>query len=129
MNKVLVLSQDKTLFQRVEGEIVSKDSIRLYTFTNSLDLIKYYLANYASLILLDADIVKSDVLKLIEIIHNINQEAKLILLISPENMSICSSALSLGILSYQVKPVSPENMVELIFSVLQNPIDSHEFPL
>jgi DNA-binding NtrC family response regulator len=125
MNKVLVLSQDKTLFQRVEGEIVSKDSIRLYTFTNSLDLIKYYLANYASLILLDADIVKSDVLKLIEIIHNINQEAKLILLISPENMSICSSALSLGILSYQVKPVSPENMVELIFSVLQNPIDSH----
>ena len=128
MNKVLVLSQDKTLFQRVEGEIVSKDSIRLYTFTNSLDLIKYYLANYASLILLDADIVKSDILKLIEIIHNINQEAKLILLISPENMSICSSALSLGILSYQVKPVkpvSPENMVELIFSVLQNPIDSH----
>jgi DNA-binding NtrC family response regulator len=125
MNKVLVLSQDKTLFQRVEGEIVSKDSIRLYTFTNSLDLIKYYLANYASLILLDADIVKSDVLKLIEIIHNINQEAKLILLISPENMSICSSALSFGILSYQVKPVSPENMVELIFSVLQNPIDSH----
>ena len=125
MNKVLVLSQDKTLFQRVEGEIVSKDSIRLYTFTNSLDLIKYYLANYAPLILLDADIVKSDILKLIEIIHNINQEAKLILLISPENMSICSSALSLGILSYQVKPVSPENMVELIFSVLQNPIDSH----
>lgn len=125
MNKVLVLSQDKTLFQRVEGEIVSKDSIRLYTFTNSLDLIKYYLANYASLILLDADIVKSDVLKLIEIIHNINQEAKLILLVSPENISICSSALSLGILSYQVKPVSPENMVELIFSVLHNPIDSH----
>lgn len=125
MNKVLVLSQDKTLFQRVEGEIVSKDSIRLYTFTNSLDLIKYYLANYASLILLDADIVKRDVLKLIEIIHNINQDAKLILLVSPENMSICSSALSLGILSYQVKPVSPENMVELIFSVLHNPIDSH----
>ncbi len=124
MNKVLVLSQDKTLFQQVEGEIVSKDSIRLYTFANSLDLIKYYLANYASLILLDADIVKSDVLKLIEIIHNINHEAKLILLVSPENISLCSSALSLGILSYQVKPVSTENMVDLIYSVLHNPIDS-----
>jgi len=125
MNKVLVLSQDKALFQRVEGDIVSKDSIRLYTFSNSLDLIKYYLTNYASLILLDADIVRNDVLKLIEILHNINQEAKLIILVSPENMALCSSALSLGILSYQVKPVSPENMVDLIFSVLHNPIDSH----
>ena len=125
MNKVLVLSQDKYLFQKVEGEIESKDSIHLYTFSNSLDLIKYYLANHASLILLDADIVKSDVLKLIEIIHDINQQAKLILLFSPENMSLCSTALSLGILSYQVKPVSAESMVELIFSVLHNPIDSH----
>jgi len=121
----LVLSQDKYLFQKVEGEIESKDSIHLYTFSNSLDLIKYYLANHASLILLDADIVKSDVLKLIEIIHDINQQAKLILLLSPENMSLCSTALSLGILSYQVKPVSAESMVELIFSVLHNPIDSH----
>lgn len=121
----MVLSQDKALFQRVEGDIVSKDSIRLYTFSNSLDLIKYYLTNYASLILLDADIVRNDVLKLIEILHNINQEAKLIILVSPENMALCSSALSLGILSYQVKPVSPENMVDLIFSVLHNPIDSH----
>jgi response regulator of citrate/malate metabolism len=125
MNKVLVLSQDKYLFQKVEGEIESKDSIRLYTFSNSLDLIKYYLANYAALILLDADMVKNDVLKLIEIIHDINQQAKLILLLSPENMSLCSAALSLGILSYQVKPVSAESMVELIFSVLHNAIDTH----
>ncbi|MEJ2049602.1 MAG: response regulator [Calditrichota bacterium] len=125
MNKILVLSQDRYLFQKVEGEVESKDSIRLYTFSNSLDLIKYYLANHASLILLDADMVKSDVLKLIEIIHDINQQAKLILLLSPENMSLCSAALSLGILSYQVKPVSAESMVELIFSVLHNSIDTH----
>jgi response regulator of citrate/malate metabolism len=60
---------------------------------------------------------------MIQVLKNINGDSKIVLVLSPENMPICSAALSLGVLSYQIKPLSPENVTEIISSILPFPVN------
>jgi DNA-binding NtrC family response regulator len=119
MNQILVLTQETEISLEIERNLKTLGSLKIYTFSNSLELINHYLTNYASLIILDCDILKNDILPLIQSLQSINQNAKIIILLSQAQMKVCSSVLSLGILSYQIKPVNITNIVEIITSVLK----------
>jgi DNA-binding NtrC family response regulator len=123
MYKLLVLSEEENLFSEVEENVQHNDSLEVRTFRHSLEMINYFLSHYASLIILDVDLLKSELLEMIQVLKSIHGEVRIILFLSPENMPLCSSAISLGILSYQIKPVSPETVMDIISSVLQIPID------
>ena len=121
MNQILILTHETGISLEIEKCFKTLGSLEIHTFSNALELINYYLTNYASLIILDCDTLKKDVLPLIQTLQSINQNAKIIILLSQGQMKVCSSVLSLGILSYQIKPVNITNIVEIISSVLKTP--------
>ena len=119
MNRILVLTTDQDLFSVVEDSLNKLEKVEIKTFDHSLELVNHYLSHYASLIILDIDLLKHETFQMIQVLRSIHAQTKIVLFLSPENMPICSSALSMGVLSYQIKPISEEKLVEIIASLLQ----------
>ncbi|MEJ2052060.1 MAG: response regulator [Calditrichota bacterium] len=119
MNRILVLTTDQDLFSVVEDSLNKLEKVEIKTFDHSLELVNHYLSHYASLIILDIDLLKHETFQMIQVLRSIHAQTKIVLFLSPENMPICSSALSIGVLSYQIKPISEEKLVEIIASLLQ----------
>lgn len=119
MNHVLALTREDQLFQKVAEFIEENKTTEILTFSNSLELIDYFLKNYAQLVVLDIDLLGDETHKMIEVLRSIQKETKIVLILSEKYMAICSATLSMGVLSYQMKPVSVSNAVKLITSVLQ----------
>ncbi len=122
MERVLVLSLEKEFFNSVQTNLSEYAPVEVKTFTNCLDLMEQFLARYTCLVILDIDLVQQNVIKLIRILRAIQRETKIILLLSRDNMSFCSAALSLGVISYQIKPISLKSTCEIIGTTLQLPI-------
>ncbi len=124
MHRVTVLTQDKDFYLKVKEHLKDSLTIELHTFDHSLELVNYFLTNYSQLVILDIDIIKEEIIYLIEIIRTIHKDTKILLLLSPENMPLCSSALSIGVSSYQLKPLSVKNVLELITTLLHIQVTS-----
>lgn len=121
MDRILILSEENNLFSKVQ-EIMGKNNkaeIEIITCTDSLNLIENYVSQYSELVILDIDMVKEGVIKLIKILRSIKQNVQIILLLSKRNMSICSQALSLGVVAYLMKPFSIENLSKIVFATLK----------
>ncbi len=118
MSRVVVLTEEKDFFENVRRQLSASNNIEVRLFSKSLDLINYFLLNYAQLVILDVDLLNEDSLKLIEVLRSIHRDAKIVLILSHEKMPICSSALSLGVVSYQIKPVGIDTTSELMRSIL-----------
>lgn len=122
MKRVLVLSLEKQFFDTVQNQLSQFAPVEIKTFSNCLDLMDQFLSRYACLVILDIDLVQKNIIKLIRILRAMHREAKIILLLSRENMSFCSAALSLGVTSYQIKPVSMKSTCEIVGTTLQLPV-------
>lgn len=90
-------------------------------FTNSLDMVENLLVRYSDLAILDVDLLGNQVSNMIHVIHSIHRSTKIVLFLSADKMDLCTAALSLGIISHQVKPVSVDTTCEIIGSILQIP--------
>ena len=123
MNQVLILAEDQNPFEQIAKDIQNLDHFEVHVFQNNLELINYFLTNYAQLVILDLDLLKGETFEMVQILRSLHPESKIVLFLSPENMPICSEALSLGVLSYQVKPVSRNRILEIIDSALHLGID------
>ncbi len=123
MNRILVLTADEDLFSVVEDSLNNLEKVEIQTFENSLELVNHYLSHYASLIILDIDLLKHEIFQMIQVLRSIHVQTKIVLFLSPENMPLCSSALSMGVLSYQIKPISEVKLAEIIASILQIPVN------
>jgi len=123
MQKILVFSADVELFLEVEESLKKNEEIEFLLFQHSLELVNHFLSYYASLVILDIDLLKSEILEMIQVLRNIHANSRIVLILSQENMPICSAALSLGVLSYQIKPLSSTNVTELVSSILRVPIN------
>jgi DNA-binding NtrC family response regulator len=122
MQQVFVLTHQRTFFARVEKQLQKDEPINIQLFEQSLKLINTYLKHFAQLVILDIDVIKEDIFELIQILRSIHREAKVVLYLSAENMPICSSVLSMGITSYQLKPISVRSTAKIINSVLQTQV-------
>jgi DNA-binding NtrC family response regulator len=119
MNQILVLSEDIDYFSDISNTIQVLDHVEIHTFNHSLELINYYLTNFAQLVILDLDVLQSETFEMIQILRSLHTNTKIVLFLSSENMPICSEALTFGVLSYQIKPVSRERTLEIISSTFQ----------
>lgn len=113
-----MLTHDRQFFNEMEQLLRKCESTDIQLFEESLELINNYLRHYAQLVILDIDVLKEEILNMIQILRAIHREARIVLFLSPENMPICSSALTLGVSSYQLKPISAKTATDIITSVL-----------
>jgi len=125
MKSILALTLDNKLISEMNSTFAKKRVAEVRTFSESLELIDYFLKQYVPLIVLDIDVLKEKVLHLIRILRSIHRETQFILVLSSKNIQICSAALSQGVVSYQVKPISTENMLEVVASTLKIPIHNN----
>ena len=124
MNQILVLTEDQDYFSDITKAVQNLNHFEIHIFNHNLELINYFLTNYAQLVILDLDILKSETFEMIQILRSLHSDTKIVLFLSSENMPICSEALSFGLLSYQIKPVSRESTLKIISSTFQIDIPS-----
>jgi response regulator of citrate/malate metabolism len=116
MNQALILTEDKDYFSEIIKNVQNVNNFEVHIFHNSLELINYFLTNYAQLVILDLDLLKNETFEMVQILRSLHTDIKIVLFLSPKYMPICSETLSLGVLTYQVKPVPRERTLEIIGS-------------
>lgn len=119
MFRVLALTEENGLYAGVR-DFVKKDrgDIGIITYSSTVDLLEKFSAVHTDLVILDVDILDDQALKLINILRSIKKDSRIMLILSKDKMAICSAAFSLGIVSYLVKPITTENLYDIIASVL-----------
>ncbi|GAB4366001.1 MAG: hypothetical protein Kow0042_05590 [Calditrichia bacterium] len=120
MKYLYLLTTEENVSNKIEKALAQGGEVMVYTYTDSLDLIDHFLHRFAPLVILDIDLVKEDVIKLMQIIRSIRKDVKFLLILSVENMHVCSAALAQGVVSYQIKPLSIENLIHVIHSTLNH---------
>jgi len=119
MDRILALTNEKELFSEIQEKIQDRTEIDIITCMDNLNLIEKFVSQHTELVILDIDLLNEKVIKLINILRAINKNLKIILMLSNDKMSICSLALSLGVVSYLVKPVSNDNLTKIISATLK----------
>jgi response regulator of citrate/malate metabolism len=125
MNQALILTEEKEYFSGILKNVQDMNNFEVHIFDNSLELINYFLTNYAQLVILDLDLLQNETFEMVQILRSLHSNSKIVLFLSPIYMPICSETLSLGVLSYQVKPVPQERTLEIISSALHINFDHH----
>lgn len=123
MQKILIFSADVALFLEVEESLKKNEEIEFFLFQHSLELVNHFLSYFSPLVILDIDLLKNEIQEMIQVLRNIHPNSKIVLILSSENMPVCSAALSLGVVSYQIKPLSVANVTEIISSILHAPVN------
>lgn len=119
MDRILVLSTEIDLFKKIQKRFEEVSEIQITTCDDSLNLMEKFVSQHAELVVLDIDMLKEGVVKLINILRTMKKNLQIILMLSQTNMSICSEALSLGVVSYLIKPVSTDNLHKIITATLR----------
>jgi response regulator of citrate/malate metabolism len=73
---------------------------------------------HSELVILDLDLLGEQVTHLMNVLRNIKKNVQFILILSTDKMPICPEAISLGVISYILKPCSAKNLGNLIQSTL-----------
>lgn len=119
MQRILALTKENELIKEIQRLLEDCVEIQVETCTDSLDFVDNYLNRYSQLIILDIDLLAEKTTKLIHIIRSVQKECKILLILSQENMSFCSDALPLGVVSYLIKPFSALTAYKIICSTLK----------
>jgi len=119
MYRILALSHDQDLYAGVKDFSEGSSEIEIKTFNNSIDFLENFSSLHTELVILDIDLLNEQVLQLINILQSIKRNARIILILSQDKMSVCSAAFSLGVASYLIKPVSTRNVYDVIVSAIE----------
>jgi len=123
--RILALLDDEELVAQIEESINRFSSIEIITSTDSLDLIDQYACRHTRLVILDADLLDERVIQLVKVVRSIEKNSRILLLLSQEKIHLCSKVLSLGMVTYLIKPVSPVSAVGIICSALDIAQEEH----
>lgn len=118
MQKVLALTNEKELMAQIEDSIKSHSSIKISVSSDYLDLVENYQRRHAQLVILDVDLLNGRVVQLINVLRAMKKDCRILLMLSPDKMSLCSQAVSLGMVSYLIKPICIQNARNIICSAL-----------
>lgn len=116
--RILALLDDVDLVSQIEERINRLSSIKIITSSDSLDLIEQYSCRHTRLVILDADLLNERVIQLVKVVRSIEKNSRILLLLSQEKIHLCSKVLSLGMVSYLIKPISPVSAANIICSSL-----------
>ena len=119
MDRILILSTEIDLLEKIQEKFEEAGEIQITACDDSLNLMERFVSQHAELVVLDIDMLKEGVVKLINILRTMKKNLQIILMLSQANMAICSEALSLGVVSYLIKPVSMDNLYKIITATLR----------
>lgn len=119
MDRILVLTSEIDLFQKIQKKMEEVHEIQITTCDDNLNLMEKFMSQHTELVILDIDLLKERVVKFINILRTMKKNLQIILVLSQENMEICSEALSLGVVSYLIKPLAMENLHKIIIATLK----------
>jgi response regulator of citrate/malate metabolism len=120
MKRVLALTNEDRIFAEVKNNINEFENIEIVTFPDSLNLIDNFVNNHTELIILDLDLLNGEVIKLMKILRAIKKNSQIILILTENKIKECSKAISMGVVSYILKPVSEIELTNLVISTLKN---------
>lgn len=118
MNKILALTEDEKPFEALKKMV--SGSIEIKTMSDPLIFLEVFLSLHCQIVVLDIDVLKDKTGSMINILHLMNKDIPLIIILSKEKMPVCLSVFSKGISTYLIKPVSPENLKALIESTIKS---------
>ena len=118
MQNVVLLVEDQSQFEEIGKQLMKEHDLRFHFFGNCLQFIEFVISNYADLVIIDLSIVKDRINYLIRILKRLQSDIRIILLLSKEQVKHCSDILTLGVLSFQIKPISPDTAMQIIASTL-----------
>ena len=102
----------------VEEEL-TKMPLNIESCHHSVEFLDRYTQSYAQLVILDVDLLQGSLSQLVRILRSLNNEVKLFLILSPNQLKHCAEVISMGGVNYFIKPISIKNLVELVQSFLQ----------
>ena len=118
MYRIFAFTKEKKLIQEVEKKILEDVNVEIKINSDILEFLESLLRHYAQLVILDVDLLGENVNKVIDIARSIQKDCKIVLVLSHTNMSICSSALTKGIVSYLIKPISVLSAYKIFLTTL-----------
>ncbi len=118
MYHVMILSKELSLFDPVRDELEKCPDYHITVFTDEMELLRQYVVIEVDLVVVDIDMVLERVKNLISVLRLLQKKVKIVLILSKENLKFCSTAFSSGVSTYLLKPVVPENILDIIRSRL-----------
>lgn len=118
MYHVMILSRESSLFDPVLREFRQYPEYHVAVYTDELELLRQYVVMEVDLVLIDIDMVLDRVKNLISVLGRLQKKVMIVLILSKENLKFCSNAFSSGVSTYLLKPVVPENILDIIHSRL-----------
>ena len=109
------------MIEEIRNHLKNKGRFEVKFYTNTFDFLEHFLEWYPQVVIMDVDLIQSNTLKLIRILQKLKKDLKIFLIVSSRNMKVCSQALSMGIITYLLKPISTKNICSLIHSTLKTP--------
>lgn len=119
MNRVFALTNENRIFSEVKIAINEIENIEILTFSNPLNLIDKYVNCHSELIILDHDLLNGEITRLMKILRAIKKNPKIILILKENKINECAKAISMGVVSYILKPVSEIELTKLVISTVK----------
>lgn len=114
----MVLSAETEWFEQISRNLDEEEQWEILMHSNVLEFLEHFLSRFPALVILDIDLLGKEINRVIKILRSLKKDLKIMLILSSEKVAICSQALSLGVLTYLLKPISPANASNIIKSTL-----------
>lgn len=119
MQRVLALTPETELIADIRDTLKSQFPIEITACVDQLDFLENFQKKHSELVILDIDYLDKQTTKMMRILKNMGKDCEFILLLSEKKITICSEALSIGVFTYLIKPVSVKNAVNIISAALR----------
>jgi DNA-binding NarL/FixJ family response regulator len=119
--KIQAISNEKKLTDELQKfQNNSQQYVECYSGDkNSLDILSFVASGNASLVIMDDDFTSPHSVHLLESIRKVNKEQKIIFLTSDDSLELGKKISSLGVQFYAIKPISENEMIDSVRSILK----------
>ncbi len=118
MQNVVLLVEDRSQFEEIGKQLMKEYDLKFHFFENCLQFIEFIISNYADLVIIDLAIARDRINYLIRILKRLQNDIRIVLLLTKDQVRHCSDILTLGVLSFQIKPISTDTAMQIIASTL-----------
>lgn len=116
--KILVVD-DSSMVRKIVTDVLSKENYKVITAEDGLRAVKTYKEYKPTLTIMDLVMPRMGGLEAMLSIKEINPDAKLIVLTSSDRTDEVTSAKTIGVLDYILKPLTPEVLVASVKKALE----------
>jgi len=119
--RILILSDDKTIYQRITNELLNtRNRIKILKKTRDLNEIGVLLSSFKpEIVILDDDMLRPDSSKVVQIIKHVNDTTSVIFLTSDGGIELGRRIGQLGVQFYSHKPIEAGELCEALRAIIK----------